>query len=84
MRLLPQKEVGNVYVIDTLNLSTGSGLLVLDAADYRAQGLGAAEIAERVRAHVPLVRASFVIDNLEYLRMGGRCSAVAMLGGKSS
>ena len=55
-------------------------LLVLDAVDYRSQGMGAAEIAERVRAHVPLVRASFVIDNLEYLRMGGRCSAVAMLG----
>ena len=78
--LISAKEVGNVYVIDTLNLSTGSGLLVLDAADYRAQGMGAAEIAERVRTHVPLVRASFVIDNLEYLRMGGRCSAVAMLG----
>ena len=78
--LIAAKEVGNVYVIDTLNLSTGSGLLVLDAADYRAQGMGAAEIAERVRTHVPLVRASFVIDNLEYLRMGGRCSAVAMLG----
>ena len=40
--LIAAKEVGNVYVIDTLNLSTGSGLLVLDAADYRAQGLGAA------------------------------------------
>ena len=78
--VIAAKEVGNVHVIDTLNLSTGSGLLVLDAADYREQGLPAARIAELVRERVPLVRASFVLDNLEYLRMGGRCSAVAVLG----
>lgn len=78
--LIAAKEVGSVYVIDTLNLSTGSGLLVMDAVDLRAKGLGAAQIAQRVSANVPLVRASFVVDTLEYLRMGGRCSAVAMLG----
>ena len=78
--LIAAKEVGHVHVIDTLNLSTASGLLVMDAVDLRDQGLTAEEIAERVRANVPLVRASFVIETLDYLRMGGRCSAVAMLG----
>lgn len=74
------KEIGNVYVVDTENLSTGSGLLALDAADMRDAGVPASEIAENCRARAGLVRASFVVDNLEYLRMGGRCSAVAMLG----
>lgn len=73
-------EVGGVYVVDSRNLSTGSGLLVLDAADMAAQGASASEIAEKVKARTDLVKASFVVDNLEYLRMGGRCSAVAMLG----
>lgn len=74
------EEVGNVYVVDSENLSTGSGLLVLDAADMRDAGMGASEIAEKCRERTGLIRASFVVDNLEYLRMGGRCSAVAMLG----
>ncbi len=78
--VIAAQELGGVYVVDSMNLSTGSGLLVLDAADYREQGLPASEIAKLVREHVPLVRASFVIDNLDYLRMGGRCSAVAVLG----
>lgn len=73
-------EIGGVYVIDTRNLSTGSGLLVMDAVDMRNQGLEAADIAEKLKARASLVRASFVIDTLDYLRMGGRCSSVAMLG----
>lgn len=73
-------EVGNVYVVDTLNLSTGSGLLVLDAADMRESGMTASEIAEKCRERAPLVRATFVVDNLDYLKMGGRCSSVAVLG----
>lgn len=78
--LIAAKEVGNVYVVDTANLSTGSGLLVLDAADMVQQGLSASEIYEKLKDRVRLVRASFVVDNLEYLKMGGRCSTVALLG----
>ena len=78
--VIAAKEVGNVYVVDTRNLSTGSGLLVMDAVDLRERGLGAEEIARRVCENAPLVRASFVVETLDYLRMGGRCSAVAMLG----
>lgn len=78
--LIAAKEIGSVHVVDTLNLTTASALLVMDAVELRESGMPAAEIAEHVRAKTPLVRASFVVDNLEYLRMGGRCSSVAMLG----
>ncbi len=74
------EEVGNVYVINTKNLSTGGGLLVVAAAEMVKDGMKAEEIVEKVNALVPCVDASFVIDSLEYLHKGGRCSAVAMLG----
>lgn len=73
-------EVGNVRVVDTANISTGSGLLVLDAVDMIKEGKSADEIFEAVKARISKVRASFVVDNLEYLKMGGRCSSVALLG----
>ncbi len=73
-------EVGNVYVVDSLNLSTGSGLLVLDAVDMVNEGKSAAEIAKVLTERASLVRASFVLDKLDYMVMGGRCSSVAMLG----
>lgn len=74
------EELGNVYIIDTKNLSTGGGLLVITAAELLSQGLPVEEIVEKTRETVARVDASFVIDNLEYLYKGGRCSAVAMLG----
>lgn len=70
----------DVYAIDTRNLSTGGGLLVLHAADLARAGKSAAEIAEECRALTDKVDASFVIDNLEFLHKGGRCSAVAAFG----
>ena len=77
---LAAEEVGNVYVVDTMNLSTGGGLLMLAACDMVKEGKPAAEIAEECRKLAHRVDASFVIDNLEYLYKGGRCSAVSMLG----
>lgn len=73
-------ELDNVYVIDTGNLSTGGGLLVVAAAEMLNSGMPAEEVVEKTRALVPCVDASFVIDSLEYLHKGGRCSAIAMLG----
>ena len=70
----------DVHVVDTRNLSTGGGLLVLAAADMAAEGKSAAEIAEACRAIAPRVDASFVVDDLEFLYKGGRCSALAALG----
>ncbi len=74
------EEFENVYVVDTKNLSTGGGLLVIAAAEMAAKGMEAEQIVEEVEKLVSCVDASFVIDNLEYLHKGGRCSAVAMLG----
>ncbi len=73
-------ERENVYSIDSQNLSTGIGLLILTACDLREQGLSAKEIYEKIEEIKPLVRSSFVIDSLEFLHKGGRCSAVAALG----
>ena len=70
----------NVYVVDTRNLSTGGGLLVVTAAEMAAEGKSAAEIAETCTALASCVDASFIIDSLEFLYKGGRCSALAAFG----
>ena len=77
---LAAEDYENVYVVDSRNLSTGHGLLVLKAAELAAQGMDAAEIVDILRETANRVDASFILDQLEYLRMGGRCSAVAVLG----
>ena len=70
-----------VHVIDSANLSTGIGLLVIRAAELAAEGKSAAEIVTEIEAIKDKVRASFVIDTLVYLYRGGRCSGLAaMLG----
>ena len=77
---LAAQEFDNVFVVDSGNLSTGQGLLVVAAAKLAQQGVSGIEIAERVRALVPKVEASFLIDRLDYMQKGGRCSTVAALG----
>lgn len=74
------EEFENIYVIDSANLSTGIGLLVVAAAEMVNEGLEAEEIVAKINDMVPKVDASFVIDNLEYLYKGGRCSALAAFG----
>lgn len=78
--ILAAEEFENVFPIDSRSLSTGGGWLALYAADLAAEGKPAAEIAELVKAKVALVDASFVVDTLEYLRAGGRCSGLASFG----
>lgn len=73
-------EFENVYVVDTKNLSTGGGLLVVAAAGMVKDGVDAKEIVENVEKLVPCVDVTFVIDSLEYLYKGGRCSALSMMG----
>jgi len=74
-------EVGGVYVIDTKNLSTGGGLSVIKACEMRDSGKTAEEIVDFINNKmVDYVNASFVIDSLEYLHKGGRCSTLAALG----
>lgn len=73
-------ELEGVYTIDSRSLSTGIALLVLEAAKCRDEGMSAAEIAAHIEALIPNVETSFVIDTLEFLWKGGRCSGVAALG----
>ncbi len=74
------EEVGGVEVVDTRNLSTGSGLVVLHACELAAQGGNAKDIAAACREMTERVEASFVVDSIDYLHKGGRCSSVAALG----
>lgn len=78
--VIAASDFKNVHVVDSLNLSTGCGHLVLDAAIMAEQGKPAEEIVKQLEALRPKVEASFVIDSLLYLWKGGRCSGVAALG----
>lgn len=73
-------ELDNVFCVDSKTLCAAQGLLVLKACDYRAKGMDAKKIADRVTKLVPKVSATFVLDGLEYLHKGGRCSSVARFG----
>lgn len=77
---LAAEEIPGMYAVDSGNLSTGMGHVVIAAAERIAAGLPAEQIAEELNAFTKKVEASFVIDNLEFLHKGGRCSALAMLG----
>ncbi len=69
----------NIYLPDTLNVTFALGLLVEEAAKMRDRGLSAAEMAEEVEKLVPRVRLWALIDDLKYLKMGGRLSATSAL-----
>lgn len=70
----------NVYVVDSLNLSSGVGLQVLAAADNAKKGMSGKEIFEEAEKTVSHVEAGFILDTLEFLYKGGRCSALSMFG----
>ncbi len=70
-----------ITVIDSANLSTGIGLLVIEAALMAKAGKTASEISTAMEELKPWVRASFVVDTLTYLYRGGRCNAVAAMAG---
>ena len=71
------EKVGNVYVVNTLSLSTGSGALVMRAVDLINQGKSAEEIVKILNESIPKVQASFIVSTMEYLHKGGRCSGLA-------
>mgnify|MGYP004457449031 FL=1 len=70
-----------ITVIDSANLSTGIGLLVVEAAIMAQNGCTASEISNKIESLKSKVRASFVVDTLTYLYRGGRCNAVAAMAG---
>ena len=74
------QEFDNVAVVDSMNLSTGQGLVVLEACRLAKQCNTLEELREKVQAFTSRVEASFLVDKLNYLVKGGRCSAAAALG----
>ncbi len=74
------KNLNNVYVVDSLSLSTGIGLLAIYARELADKGVDAEEIYKKVSARVEKLQASFVIERLDYLYKGGRCSSLALFG----
>lgn len=77
---LAAADLPNVYVVDSRNLSTGHGHIVLEAARMAAEGMGPEEIVRQLEALTARVDASFILEQLEYMKKSGRCSAVALLG----
>lgn len=78
--VIAAEEFPNVYVVDSQNLSVGQGLLVLAAAEMAGQGLAAGEVVARLEDLRRKVETSFLIDRLDYMAKGGRCSMVTALG----
>ena len=74
-------DTQNTRLIDSMNFSTGIGLLVLKAADLRDQGFPAEMIENEIRASVPKVHSSFVLDRLDYVYMGGRVTSIQKIVG---
>jgi DegV family protein with EDD domain len=78
---LAELDRQDIRIIDSLNLSTGIGYLALQAADLRDAGKSLDEIAAEVQATVPKIRTSFIIDTMDYLYKGGRCTALQAIFG---
>lgn len=78
--LAAEELAGKVYPIDSCSLSTGAGLLAIEAAERIAKGMSAKQVAEEVSALTQNNHASFILDTLEFLHAGGRCSALAAFG----
>lgn len=77
---IASKELEGIYPINSCNLSTGVGLLVLKAAQMIEAGETAENIQKEVSRLTPKVHSSFVLDTLDFLKAGGRCSALTSFG----
>lgn len=77
---LAAADFDNVYVIDSRNLSTGHGLVVLEAERMAREGMAPDDIVAALHDLTGRVEASFILDRLDYMKKGGRCSAVTLLG----
>lgn len=77
---LAAEDFDNVRVIDSQNLATGQGLVVLKACELAKTAASLDELKQQLDAFTEKVEASFVVDKLDYLVKGGRCSSAAALG----
>ena len=78
--VIASQEFDGVYPVDSRHLSNSISLLMMEACRLRDQGKSAAEIVQAIQELIPRVRTSFVLDTLEYMWKGGRCSGVAAFG----
>ena len=74
---LAAQELGHVYPVDSLNLSSGSGHLAIDASFMAKEGKSAKEIADALNQKREKLNVSFVLETMEYLAKGGRCPSIA-------
>ncbi len=79
--ILSTEKFDNVYIIDSQNLSSGTGLLVFKICKMRKEGLDGKTIVEKIEELVPRVHTQFAINTLQYLHMGGRCTGTAKIFG---
>ena len=77
---LAAEDFPNVRVIDSMNLSTGQGLVVLKACELAKTCENLDQLKAELDAFTPKVESSFVLDRLDYMVKGGRCSAATALG----
>ncbi len=77
---LASARLGDVYALDTRNLAGGISLLALKACEMRDKGCSAEEIIFDLQKLIPKTRVSYLLDSIEFLRKGGRCSAAAAWG----
>ena len=77
---LAAEEVDGVYVVDSANLTVGHGMLVLAAAEAAEAGKSVTEILAMLEEMIPRIETSFVLDRLDYMKKGGRCSTATALG----
>lgn len=78
--LTAAKNFDNVFVVDSKTLSTGIALLAIRARKLADSGLDAKTIANKIQNLTPNVQAGFILENLQYLYRGGRCSSLALFG----
>lgn len=77
---LAAEDIANVRVVDSQNLSTGQGLVVLKAWELAQTCTDLDALHSELTAFTEKVEASFVLDQLKYMVKGGRCSSAAALG----
>jgi DegV family protein with EDD domain len=77
---LAAEDYPNVRVVDSMNLSTGQGLVVLEAARLAKEATDLDALADAIREFTTRVEASFLLSRLDYMVKGGRCSSAAALG----
>ena len=74
---------GKVRVIDSASLSTGIALQAIYAREISLEETDLDVIVEKIKKRTPYVQASFIVEKLDYLHKGGRCSSTAFLVGKA-